>query len=243
MTGAPGMALSPLTSAGAERMDDPRARRRLRLALLGLVVVPATAPLWWTPAGAGIALLADDPQAAIRAAGALGPLAVVALTALATVIAPIPGGPIAVAAGALYGTFRGGALTLAGASLGAIVAFGIARRLGRDAVRGSRLTAVAWIARPRSQHQLMALVFLSRLVPFISFDAVSYAAGLSALAAWRFALATLAGIVPMSYLLAAAGAGLVQAPRAQAPLVAVLIALTAVPFLVTVAIRRRRRES
>ena len=135
------------------------------------------------------------------------------------------------------------ALTLAGASLGAIVAFGIARRLGRDAVRGSRLTAVAWIARPRSQHQLMALVFLSRLVPFISFDAVSYAAGLSALAAWRFALATLAGIVPMSYLLAAAGAGLVQAPRAQAPLVAVLIALTAVPFLVMVAIRRRRRES
>jgi uncharacterized membrane protein YdjX (TVP38/TMEM64 family) len=88
-----------------------------------------------------------------------------------------------------------------------------------------------------------ARVFLSRLVPFISFDAVSYAAGLSALAAWCFALATLAGIVPMSFLLAAAGAGLVQAPRAQAPLVAVLIALTAVPFLVTVAIRRRRRAS
>jgi len=223
--------------------DDPRPHPRLRRALFGLVVVLAAAPLWWTPAVEGIAVLVDDPETAIRAAGAFGPFAVVGLIALATVIAPIPGGPIAVAAGALYGAPVGGALTLAGASLGASVAFGIARGLGRDAVRGSRLAAVVWIARPRSQRRLMALVFLSRLVPFISFDAVSYAAGLSALAAWRFALATLAGIVPMSFLLAAAGAGLVHAPAGRAPLMALLIFLTAGPFLVTVAMRRRRRES
>ena len=43
---------------------------------------------------------------------------------------------------------------------------------------------------------------MSRLLPFVSFDAVSYAAGLSRLQFWRFALATLAGIVPASFLLA-----------------------------------------
>jgi len=228
------------TSAVGAVFCGARSRTRLRLALPGLVVL-AAAPFLWSPAVEGIAVLADDPGVAIRAAGALGPVAVVGLIALATVVAPIPGGPIAVAAGALYGAAMGGALTLAGASLGAIVAFSIARGLGRNRVRGSRLAAVAWIARPRPQGRLMALVFLSRLVPFISFDAVSYAAGLSALEPWRFALATVAGITPMSFLLAAAGAGLVHAPDARAPLMALLVGLTAGPFLIAMLMRRRDR--
>jgi uncharacterized membrane protein YdjX (TVP38/TMEM64 family) len=49
---------------------------------------------------------------------------------------------------------------------------------------------------------LMAIVLASRLLPFISFDVVSYAAGLTALSPWRFAVATLAGILPASFLLA-----------------------------------------
>ncbi len=48
----------------------------------------------------------------------------------------------------------------------------------------------------------MWAVFASRLMPFVSFDLVSYAAGLSNLTFWRFALATLAGIIPASFLLA-----------------------------------------
>ena len=48
----------------------------------------------------------------------------------------------------------------------------------------------------------MGIVFASRLLPFISFDLVSYAAGLTILSFWRFAAATLAGIVPASFLLA-----------------------------------------
>ena len=53
-----------------------------------------------------------------------------------------------------------------------------------------------------SQSALTAAVFASRLLPFVSFDLVSYAAGLSTLRFWRFALATLAGIAPASFLLA-----------------------------------------
>ena len=56
-----------------------------------------------------------------------------------------------------------------------------------------------------SQNTLTFLVFGSRLLPFLSFDMVSYAAGLSALHLWRFALATLAGIIPASFLLAHLG--------------------------------------
>jgi uncharacterized membrane protein YdjX (TVP38/TMEM64 family) len=35
------------------------------------------------------------------------------------------------------------------------------------------------LSRERSQIWLMAVVFVSRLLPFISFDAISYAAGLT----------------------------------------------------------------
>lgn len=54
---------------------------------------------------------------------------------------------------------------------------------------------------------LLMIVLASRLVPFISFDAVSYVAGLTALSAWRFVVATALGVVPLSFAFAAMGAG------------------------------------
>ena len=56
-----------------------------------------------------------------------------------------------------------------------------------------------------SQNALTLAVFFSRLMPFVSFDLMSYAAGLSCLHVWRFALATLAGILPASFVIAHVG--------------------------------------
>ena len=55
---------------------------------------------------------------------------------------------------------------------------------------------------------LMTIIFVSRLLPFISFDMISYAAGVTSLSFWRFALATIAGIIPASFLLAHFGSEL-----------------------------------
>jgi len=133
--------------------------------------------------------------------GVAGPLAVIGLMTLAILVSPIPSAPIALAAGAAYGHTWGTAYIVLGAELGALAAFGLARLLGHDVVHrwfGDRLPNT----RLRSQGALMAVVFASRLLPFISFDVVSYAAGLTTLTLWRFALATLAGILPASFLLA-----------------------------------------
>jgi uncharacterized membrane protein YdjX (TVP38/TMEM64 family) len=54
----------------------------------------------------------------------------------------------------------------------------------------------------------MWIIFASRLIPFISFDAISYAAGLTNLTFGRFAIATLLGIVPICWILSAMGAGM-----------------------------------
>jgi uncharacterized membrane protein YdjX (TVP38/TMEM64 family) len=163
--------------------------------------------------------------------GMAGPLALVGLMIAAIVVSPIPSGPIAVAAGALYGTLWGGVLAIVGAALGALIAFGAARYLGFDAIRRSDNPVLAYIARPRSQSALMLIVFASRLVPFISFDAVSYAAGLTCLSFSRFAVATLLGIVPICFALAAMGAGMAAGGTDWLFVVTMGGAITLVPIL------------
>lgn len=136
----------------------------------------------------------------VARAGLWGPVLIVTLMTLAVVASLIPGAPIALAAGAAYGHVWGTVLVVIGAELGALIAFGLARVLGHDALRrvfGNRVD----VGLLGSQAALTATVFASRLMPLLSFDMVSYAAGLSRLHVWRFALATVAGIIPASFLL------------------------------------------
>lgn len=137
----------------------------------------------------------------VARAGLWGPVLIVTLMTIAVVASPIPSTPIALAAGAAYGHLWGTVQVVIGAELGALIAFGLARVLGHDVLRrvfGDRVDAGLL----GSQNALTATVLASRLMPFVSFDMISYAAGLSRLHAWRFALATLAGIIPASFLLA-----------------------------------------
>lgn len=137
----------------------------------------------------------------VARAGLWGPVLIVTLMTVAVVASPIPSAPIALAAGAAYGHLWGTVQVVIGAELGALIAFGLARVLGHDVLRrvfGDRVDAGLL----GSQTALTATVFASRLMPFVSFDMISYAAGLSRFHAWRFALATLAGIIPASFLLA-----------------------------------------
>lgn len=173
--------------------------------------------------------------------GMLGPLAVIGFMILAILVSPIPSAPIALAAGALYGHTWGTLYILIGAELGALAAFALARMVGRDTVRrwlGERLPET----RLGSQASLMSIVFVSRLLPFISFDVVSYAAGLTTLSAWRFALATLAGILPASFLLAHFGGEMADGELDRILYATLALGLlTAVPLALH-ALREHRRK-
>lgn len=137
----------------------------------------------------------------IEKQGLLGPLFIIGLLMIAIIMSPIPSAPIALAAGAIYGHTVGTFYIIIGSVLGATIAFFIARMAGVDVTR-------KWLGHrygkglKGSQNMLMAIIFVSRLLPFLSFDMVSYAAGVTSLSFWRFALATLAGIIPVSFLLA-----------------------------------------
>lgn len=121
--------------------------------------------------------------------GFFGPLVIIGVMTLAIVMSPIPSAPIALAAGMAYGHTWGTIYIVIGAELGAIIAFLIARLVGYEVLHrwfGDRLN----MGLLGSQKSLMLIVFVGRLLPFISFDLLSYAAGLTPLAFWRFALAT-----------------------------------------------------
>ncbi|MGO4910569.1 TVP38/TMEM64 family protein [Pseudorhodobacter sp. W20_MBD10_FR17] len=171
------------------------------MAILGLAMLA----LWWFAPSilvdAKRLMDRDALEALVARAGLWGPLLIVGLMTLAIVVSPLPSAPIAMAAGAAYGDVWGTVLVAIGAELGALIAFGLARHLGRDVLRhmfGERLDAGLL----GSQNALTWTVFASRLMPFLSFDMISYAAGLSGLHLWRFGLATLAGIIPASFVLA-----------------------------------------
>lgn len=210
-------------------------RGRKVLAAAVLAALAGAALIAWATGVVEMLSDRDRLAALIESAGPWGLLAVAGAMAAAVVVAPLPSAPLAVAAGAAYGEVWGTVAVVAGAEAGSLIAFGLARRLGADLVR-------AWIPRggvfdrlsePRSQTWLMAIVFVSRLLPFLSFDAVSYAAGLSPLAFWRFAVATLLGVLPVAFLLAYAGADLLETGSTTGMVLIGLLAVTsAAPLLI-----------
>ncbi len=215
----------------------------IRALLIPLMVVLALAAAYLILDGSGALATLRDPrllQDAIAASGWLGPVAIVGLMCAAIVLSPVPSAPIALAAGTVYGHTFGTLYVLTGAELGAIIAFFIARTAGRTAVE--RWVNPATLRRLQgSQGMLMAIIFLTRLMPFISFDAVSYAAGVTPLAFWRFALATLAGILPASFLLAHFGSELAAGDDDDVVLAVQLLGLgLLIPLLVALVKRLRR---
>lgn len=220
------------TPETAARQSERRFARRQIVGVVCAVAVLALAVAAWPHLADHLPQLSQTTvHDFVGRAGVAGPLVVIGLMILAVVVSPIPSGPIAMAAGALYGPFWGAIYTIFGGYIGALCAFAIARYLGYDAVRKSDNRVLKYIVAPRSRGALMIVVFASRLIPFISFDAVSYAAGLTSLSVWYFSLATVFGIVPISFLLAALGAGLVGADNNWLLLIVLCGSITLLPFI------------
>ncbi len=172
--------------------------------------------------------------------GLWGPLLIIGLMAGTVVMSPIPGAPIAIAAGFAYGHGWGTLYVITGAELGAIIAFGIARLVGYEAMhkRFGEQLKIGWLG---SSRHLMLVVCVSRLIPFISFDIVSYAAGLTRLSYAQFAMATLIGIIPMSFLLAHFGSEMVITDLNQMMLPVLLLGMvTVIPAIIAMIVKRRK---
>jgi len=212
-------------------------RRKIVAAVI--VVIVGILLVWWSlnaelPDGAELRQWFDEW-------GVWGPVAVIVTMATAILVSPIPSAPIALAAGALYGRYWGAFYVVIGAEIGAIGAFCISRYFGYSLLHhwfGEQLNQ----GLAGSQRFLMGTIFISRLIPFISFDIISYAAGLTAIHFWRFAIATLAGVIPIAFMLAHFGSEMV-AEETDRILLAILLLgmITIVPLIIQQIIKSRKK--
>jgi uncharacterized membrane protein YdjX (TVP38/TMEM64 family) len=145
----------------------------------------------------------------VEGAGTLGPLLFMASMALAVVVSPIPSLPLDILAGQLFGPILGTLYAAIGALLGAVISFLIARLLGRELIArflGGHIN----FCRYCSDRLLTKLVLVSRLIPFVSFDVVSYGAGLTAMSVGRFSAATFVGVLPLTFVYVSYGSVLLD---------------------------------
>lgn len=128
--------------------------------------------------------------------GALAPIVSFLLMILQSVMAPLPAFIITFANAGLFGWIKGAMLSWSSAMAGAVLCFFIAKFYGREAVE--KLTskfALESIDNFFAKYGKYAIL-IARLLPFISFDIVSYAAGLTSMSFWSFFIATGIGQLP-----------------------------------------------
>ncbi|WP_263831735.1 TVP38/TMEM64 family protein [Sulfurospirillum oryzae] len=128
--------------------------------------------------------------------GMLAPLISFLLMVFQAILAPLPAFLITFANAALFGWLWGAALSWVSAMVGALLCFYIAKFLGRDVVE--KLTskiALESVDAFFEKHGTYAIL-IARLLPFISFDVVSYAAGLTSMTLRSFLIATGVGQLP-----------------------------------------------
>ena len=118
------------------------------------------------------------------------------LMVCSSVIAPLPAFLITFSNAALFGWWQGAILSWSSAMAGAALCFLIARLLGRDVVE--RFAGKGVLASVESYFEKYGskTVLVCRLLPFVSFDAVSYFAGLTPIKFWPFFIATGIGQLP-----------------------------------------------
>ena len=118
------------------------------------------------------------------------------LMILQSIAAPLPAFILTVANANLFGWWQGAILSWSSAMAGAAICFFIARILGRDIV--VKLNGNKGVKQIEDFFEKYGKtsVLVARLLPFISFDIVSYVAGLTPMSFWGFFVATGIGQLP-----------------------------------------------
>lgn len=176
----------------------------------------------------------------LRSFGFWAPVVSAALMVLQSVAAPIPAFLLTFANGMLFGWFWGAALSWSSAMAGAALCFGLARVLGRPAVeRLAGGSAVLSTTDRFFERFGTHSILVARLLPFVSFDVVSYAAGLTPMRFSRFLIATGIGQLPATLLYSWLGQSVSGGLRAVFWAFSIAAALAVLSVAIVPLLRRR----
>ena len=118
------------------------------------------------------------------------------LMVFSSILAPLPAFMITLSKAAIFGWWQGAILSWSSAMVGAALCFLLARILGRDVVEKlAGKGALASVEGYFKKHGTKTIL-VCRLLPFVSFDGVSYFAGLTPIKFLPFFIATGLGQTP-----------------------------------------------
>lgn len=147
----------------------------------------------------------EPVKAYIRSFGSLAVVISFLLMVFQSVAAPLPAFLITFSNAAIFGWVWGTILSWSSAMAGAAVCYGIARLYGREAViKLTGKTALKSVDDFFDKYGVNAIL-IARLLPFMPFDIVSYAAGLTSTRFWPFFIATGLGQLPATIIYSYAG--------------------------------------
>lgn len=147
----------------------------------------------------------NEIQLLVKNDGVLGMTAYVMITIIAIVVAPISTLPLMPLASMLWGWPLAGVLSIIGWTIGAQIAFSIARRFGKSFIE--KIISVEKLKtieeRIPKRRLFWSVVFLRMTIPV---DVLSYALGLfSQMKSSAYFFATLVGVTPFAFVFAYAG--------------------------------------
>jgi uncharacterized membrane protein YdjX (TVP38/TMEM64 family) len=144
-----------------------------------------------------------------------------------SIAAPLPAFLITFANANLFGWWQGAILSWTSAMAGAALCFYIAKVLGRDAAE--KFTSKAGLKQVDAFFEKYgkSTVLVCRLLPFVSFDLVSYGAGLTSMSFGSFFLATGIGQLPATIVYSYVGGMLTGGAKLFVTGLMILFALSA----------------
>ncbi|MFZ2633533.1 MAG: VTT domain-containing protein [Desulfosalsimonadaceae bacterium] len=138
---------------------------------------------------------AETLRRTVASWGILAPVAFILLYAIAPALF-LPGLPITLAGGILFGPFWGVVYSITGATCGAGVAFLISRYMARGWIQ-ARLTGPRWQALDRSvEKNGWKIVAFTRLIPLFPFNLLNYAFGLTSIRFLPYAVTSFVCMLP-----------------------------------------------
>ena len=154
-----------------------------------------------------------------------------ALMVFQSIAAPLPAFLITFANANLFGWWQGAILSWSSAMVGAAVCFYISRILGRDIVEKlTSKTGLESVDRFFEKYGKQSIL-IARLLPFMSFDIVSYAAGLTSMNFWGFFIATGIGQLPATIIYSYVGGMLTGGAKLLVTALLILFALSVLVVL------------
>jgi uncharacterized membrane protein YdjX (TVP38/TMEM64 family) len=148
-----------------------------------------------------------------------------------SVAAPLPAFLITFANAGLFGWVKGAILSWSSAMAGAVLCFYISKTYGRTTAE--KLTSKFALEEIDSFFDKYGrnAVLIARLLPFISFDIVSYGAGLTSMSLWSFFWATGLGQLPATIIYSYAGEKLTGGAKTFVTGLLILFGVSAFAFL------------